>query len=170
MSDNDERLEWQELNRARAERSKDTRYLTDDLRFRRDEALKYWPAENDEAVPANAELAGATRPSNSPSDKTSAPLDAGTRAAPRYRRLRMRLEEVITHIAETTTGGDLAAARTEFLSAAREGALDVEAKASLFAQDLATIPREDWWNCQYWSCPIEWRAASSSVRASVGAS
>jgi hypothetical protein len=132
---------------------KNIKNLTGDLRFRRDEALKYWPAENDEAVPANANEAGITPPSDLRSDKTVAPLDAGSRTAPRYRRLRMRLEEVIAHIAETTTGGDLAAARNEFLSAAREGALDVEAKASLYAQDLATIPREDWWNCQYLELP-----------------
>jgi hypothetical protein len=71
----------------------------------------------------------------------------------RYRPLWMPLAEVIVYIAELITGGDLAAAREEFLTATRERALDVYAKRSLFAKDRILIPREDWWNCQYLELP-----------------
>jgi hypothetical protein len=81
----------------------------------------------------------------SPSPRNRSPM--------RYRPLRMRVKEAIAHIAAATTGGDFAAAREEFLSAARDGALDVDAKTSLFTHERALMPREIWWNCQYLELP-----------------
>lgn len=77
----------------------------------------------------------------------------GGKAVSRYRPLWMPLAEVIVYIAELITGGDLTAAREEFLSAARERALDVYAKSSLFGQDRTLIPPEDWWSCRYVELP-----------------
>lgn len=75
-----------------------------------------------------------------------------TASMPRYRSAWVSEAEIIAHIAETITGGDLVAAREEFLIAARYGAIEIRARG-VFDEGHTIIPPESWWQACWIDLP-----------------
>jgi len=71
---------------------------------------------------------------------------------PRYRSTWVLEADIIAHIAETITSGDLVAAREEYLIAARYGAIEIRARG-VFDEGHTIIPPESWWQACWIDLP-----------------